>query len=122
MRTAAPAPTSFGMSASIAGIDPVESYPMFSYEALIRTMEARMVDSHDWEARIGQRNWLAAEPEWMPENSPHKACGAICDFMVLRVHHKSNEVDVMVVLDPLVPGGTLMRLDADELALYCEES
>jgi hypothetical protein len=71
---------------------------------------------------IGCENWLAftrGEGELGDPGDP--VCSGVVYKFTLRAVH-GNTVETLVEIDPLVEGGTLMRFDADELALRMDES
>lgn len=106
----------------MAKIKPLGDYKLFSYEALVTIMNERPITAADWESRINKRNWVSADGDWFPLSSPYFIGGAVTEFVVRRVFTDTNEVEILVDIDPLVPGGTLRVMDADLLALYCEAS
>jgi hypothetical protein len=71
---------------------------------------------------IGRENWLAftrGEGE-LGDPGDDVCSGVVYKFTLHAVH--GNTVDALVEIDSLVKGGTLMRFDADELAIRMDES
>jgi hypothetical protein len=100
----------------------VKDHPLFSYESLVDLMNKRVITVKDWKPLIGKRQYIEAEGKWFPLSSPFFVSGAITEFVVRRVFAATDEVEILIDIDPLVPGGTLMVMNADLLALYCEAS
>lgn len=101
------------------------------YEHITAIANERVVTGDDFRPLIGQSNWLTMDADDIPAN---QRCdrenllamsgidvGYVCSFTVKAVT-PDDSVLIAVNIDDLVPGGTHMWMDADELAIRIEDA
>jgi hypothetical protein len=98
------------------------------FNTIVATAMDRPVTAADFAPFVGAKNWLTVDSDNMPLSFWARnmdvgiRCDAVCEFTLRRVFTDNNGVEILVKIDDLVPDGTLMHLDADELAIRMEDS
>lgn len=88
---------------------------------IVHIANERVVTAEDFEPFVGRHNWLTIDADDMPVKWDLPG-DRVCKFTLRRIFPEKNAVEILVNLDDLVPGGTAMYLDADELAIRMEDS
>lgn len=98
------------------------------YDRIVGIAEKRVVVADDF--AIGESNWLLIDHDDIPredrearfgEGIRMRHSGVITRFEIRRIFSGAGKVEILVYF-PSHPGGIVMHLDADELALRIEAS
>jgi hypothetical protein len=80
------------------------------YDAIISIANKRPVKGADFTRFVGESEWISLDD---PD--------CVTMFKVRRIL-SGNTVEILAKIDELVPDGTLMHFDADELAIRMEDA
>lgn len=88
------------------------------FEHIVNLANKRVVMASDFHPFIGAENWLLMDACDLPDDDEDM----ICAFKIRAADSRQNAVAILVKIHDTVPDGTLMWLDADELAIRMEAS